>query len=103
MGTNGAISGALNGGTNGTMNYAGYTSPVTFSLSGAAGTTTGVGGPRAGITSVTGSSNSDTITGSAATYNLTAQNAGTQWRLELGVVRKHQRPGRRHVQPGARV
>jgi fibronectin-binding autotransporter adhesin len=74
---NGSVSGNLSGGTNGTMNYAGYTSPVTLSLSGAAGTTTGVGGARAGITSVTGSSNSDTITGSGATYNLTAQNAGT--------------------------
>jgi fibronectin-binding autotransporter adhesin len=73
---NGSISGSLSGGTNGTMNYAGYTSPVTFSLSGAGGTTTGVGGTRSGVRSVSGSGNSDTITGSGATYNLTAQNAG---------------------------
>jgi hypothetical protein len=73
---NGSISGNLNGGANGTMNYAGYASPVTFSLSGAAGTTTGVGGTRTGITSVAGSGTSDTITGSGATYNLTSQNAG---------------------------
>jgi hypothetical protein len=72
----GSISGNLNGGTNGTMSYAGYTSAVTFSLSGAAGTTTGIGGTRSGITSVSGSSNNDTITGSGATYSLTSQNAG---------------------------
>jgi hypothetical protein len=72
----GSISGNLSSGTNGTMNYAGYTSPVSFSLSGAGGTTTGIGGARTGITSVTGSSNGDTITGSGATYNLTAQNVG---------------------------
>src|SRR5207302_5483973 len=52
---NGSITGNLSGGTNGTINYAGYTNPVTFSLSGAAGTTTGVGGTRTGITSVIGS------------------------------------------------
>src|SRR4029077_11269350 len=73
---NGSISGNLNAGTNGMMSYAGYTSPVTASLSGAAGTTTGVGGTRTGIRSIAGSSNSDTITGSGATYNLTSQNAG---------------------------
>jgi len=73
---NGSISGNLSGGTNGMMNYAGYTSPVTVSLSGAGGTTTGVAGTRTGITSVSGSANGDTITGSGATYSLTAQNAG---------------------------
>ncbi|TMH39749.1 MAG: hypothetical protein E6H54_20445 [Betaproteobacteria bacterium] len=78
---NGSITGNLSGGTNGTMNYASYTRPVTFSLSGAAGTTTGIGGTRTGITSVTGSPNSDTITGSGATYNLTAQNAGNSGAL----------------------
>src|SRR5205085_2932277 len=43
---NGSISGDLNAGANGIMNYAGYTGPVSVSLSGAAGTTTGVGGTR---------------------------------------------------------
>jgi hypothetical protein len=72
----GSISGTLNGGTNGAMNYAGYGVAVTVSLSGAAGTTTGVAGTRTGITSFSGSGGSDTITGSGATYDLTSQNGG---------------------------
>jgi hypothetical protein len=77
----GAITGNLSGGANGVMNYAGYTSAVAVSLSGAPGTTTGIGGSRTGITSVTGSSGNDTITGSGATYNLTSQNAGNSGSL----------------------
>jgi hypothetical protein len=72
----GSISGNLNGGASGTMNYGGYGAAVTVSLSGAAGTTTGVGGTRTGVASFSGSGGSDTITGSGATYNLTSQNAG---------------------------
>jgi hypothetical protein len=59
-----------------TISYAGHTGAVIFSLSGAAGTSTGISGTRSGVTTVTGSGNSDTITGSGATYNLTAPNAG---------------------------
>ena len=75
-GADGSISGNLNGGTGSSMDYTGYTSAVTFSVSGAAGSTTGVGGTRTGVTSVIGSSASDVITGSGATYDLTSQNAG---------------------------
>ncbi len=74
---NGSISGNLSAGANGMMNYAGYTGPVMFGLSGAAGSTTGIGGTRTGVSSVTGSGNNDTITGSGATYNLTSQNGGS--------------------------
>jgi hypothetical protein len=72
----GSITGNLNGGTNGTLSYAGYSTNVTISLFGAAGST-GVGGTRSGITFVTGSSNDDAITGAGATYNLTGQNSGS--------------------------
>src|SRR5207244_4085168 len=68
---NGSITGNLNGGTGGTMSYAGYTSAVTFGLAGAANTSTGITGTRTGITSVTGASLAgDSITGTAQTYNL---------------------------------
>ena len=73
---NGSITGSLSGGANGSMNYAGYTTGVSVSLSGAPGSTTGVGGTRSGITTVSGSSHNDTITGAGATYNLTGTNAG---------------------------
>ena len=59
------------------VNYGAYGSPVSFSLSGAAGTSTGIGGTRSGVTTVTGSPNSDTITGGAVTYNLTGVNVGS--------------------------
>jgi fibronectin-binding autotransporter adhesin len=78
---NGSITGNLSGGANGSMNYSGYTGGVSVTLSGAPGSTTGVGGTRGGITSVTGSSNNDTITGAGATYNLTATNAGNSGSL----------------------
>ena len=70
-GANGSVSGALTA-VGGTMNYAGYTTAVTFNVG---GTATGVGSWN-GITKVVGSSNSDTIAGSGATYNLTGANAG---------------------------
>jgi hypothetical protein len=59
-----------------TINYSGYGSPVTVSLSGAAGSSTGIGGTRSGVTSIIGSGNADTIRDGAATYNLTGQDAG---------------------------
>jgi filamentous hemagglutinin family protein len=71
--SSGSVSGNV---TAQSLNYGTYSSPVTLSLSGAAGTTTGIGGTRTGVSGITGSGNSDTITGSGATYNLTAQNAG---------------------------
>jgi filamentous hemagglutinin family protein len=74
---NGSITGNLNGGTNGSVNYAGYSAPVTFNLAGAA---TGMGS-WSNIKSVSGSGGSDTIAGSGATYNLTAQNGGNSGSL----------------------
>ncbi len=71
-GADGSVPGSLSA-VGGTVNYAGYTTAVTFNLGG--GASTGMGG-WTGITSVTGSSNSDTITGSGQTYNLTGANAG---------------------------
>src|SRR6266850_1184062 len=68
----GSVSGAITA-VGGTLNYAGYTTAVSVGLG---GTGTGIGTTWSGITSVTGSSNSDTITGSAQTYNLTGANQG---------------------------
>jgi len=73
MQTSGSVTGNV---TAQTVNYGSYGSAVTFSLSGAAGTSTGIGGTRSGTTVVTGSPNSDAITGSGASYNLTSTNSG---------------------------
>ena len=54
-GADGAISGNLDAGTGGSLNYTGYTTPVNVNLSGAG--TTGVGGSTAGVASITTSSN----------------------------------------------
>ncbi len=74
-GADGSVTGNISA-TGGTLNYVGYTTAVTFDLSDGAGNTTGIGGTWAGITTVTGSSNSDTVTGTGRTYNLTGANAG---------------------------
>jgi len=60
-----------------TVSYSAYGSPVTFSLSGGAGSSTGIGGTRTGVVTVVGSPNSDTITGGAVTFNLTGANVGS--------------------------
>ena len=75
-GADGSITGTLFAGTNGSISYAGYTTPVTFNLGGTG--TTGIGGTWNGVTTitVTGSPNNDTIIGLGQTYNLTALNAG---------------------------
>ncbi len=74
MGTAGSISGTAALGTNGTISYAAYGTPVTFDLNGGAGST-GMAG-WSGVTTATGSANVDTITGAGQTYNLTGANAG---------------------------
>ena len=74
MGTGGKISGGLDGGADGTLNYNSYATPVTLNLSGPG--TTGIGGSWTGITMVTGSSKNDTVNGTGKTYNLSGMNAG---------------------------
>ena len=74
MGSGGSVSGILDGGLNGTLNYSGYTNPVTFNLAGTG--SSGIGTSWSHITSVVGSSNNDTVSGSGTTYNLTGANAG---------------------------
>ncbi|MDD2897939.1 MAG: filamentous hemagglutinin N-terminal domain-containing protein, partial [Desulfuromonadaceae bacterium] len=62
----------------GTLDYsAGSAGPVTFNLSGSNGATTGIGGGWSGITTVTGSGGSDTISGTGKTYTLSGANAGS--------------------------
>jgi hypothetical protein len=74
MGTGGSVTGTLNGGGGGTLNYGSYSTPVTVNLAGAG--TTGVGS-WTGIKTVTGNAaNTNTVTGSGETYNLTELNAG---------------------------
>jgi filamentous hemagglutinin family protein len=75
MGTGGSVSGNLDGGIGGTLNYSSYINPVTLNLGGTA--TTGITtGTWSGITTVTGSSNNDTISGTGKSYNLTAATVG---------------------------
>ncbi|MDD2540354.1 MAG: filamentous hemagglutinin N-terminal domain-containing protein, partial [Desulfuromonadaceae bacterium] len=74
MGSGGSVTGNLNGGLGGTINYSTYTNPVTLNLAGTA--TSGIGGSWSNIATVTGSSNNDTVSGMGKIYNLTAANAG---------------------------
>ncbi len=74
-GANGSVTGSITA-SGGTVNYAGYTTAVTFDLDDGTNTTTGIGGTWTGITTVTGSSNSDTIIGNGQTYNLTGLDQG---------------------------
>jgi filamentous hemagglutinin family protein len=82
IGATGSVSGSITA-AGGTLDYTGHTGAVTFDLANGWGETTGVGTTWSGITTVTGSSNSDTVKGSGATYNLTSANAGnngtTNW------------------------
>ena len=75
MGTGGSVSGNLNGGIGGTLIYSSYINPVTLVLAGT-GTTGIATGTWSGITTVAGSSNNDTVSGTGRTYNLTVANAG---------------------------
>ena len=75
MGIGGSVTGNLDGGIGGTLNYSSYTIPVTLNLAGT-GTTGITTGTWSGITTVTGSSNNDTISGTGKTYNLTALGVG---------------------------
>lgn len=69
MGTGGNVTGSLNGGTSGTLNYAGYATPVVLNLAGTG--TTGIGGTWSGITTVTGNTvNSNTVIGLNKNYHL---------------------------------
>jgi hypothetical protein len=81
-GAAGSVSGSI-AAVGGTLDYTGHTGAVTFDLANGSGETTGVGATWSGITTVTGSSNSDTMKGSGATYNLTSASAGndgtTNW------------------------
>ncbi|MDD2899079.1 MAG: hypothetical protein PHI31_10235, partial [Desulfuromonadaceae bacterium] len=76
MGSDGTITGNLDGGSNAALDYGSYATPVTVNLTTQTGS--GIGGTWSGITTVTGSAHSsDTITGSNQTFNLTGVNAGT--------------------------
>jgi filamentous hemagglutinin family protein len=75
MGTGGSVSGNLDGGIGGTLIYNSYINPVTLVLAGT-GTTGIATGTWSGITTVAGSSNNDTVSGTGRTYNLTAAGAG---------------------------
>ena len=59
-----------------TLNYGSYATPVTFNASDASGGTTGIGTTWTGVTTVTGSGNSDTVTGANQAWHLTGVNAG---------------------------
>ncbi|EIL89600.1 hypothetical protein, partial [Rhodanobacter spathiphylli] len=61
FGTSGSVTGNI---TAQTLNYTNYGTAVTFDLGNGAGATSGMGGTWTGVTTVTGSGNSDTITGS---------------------------------------
>jgi hypothetical protein len=80
-GTDGSVSGNITA-SGGTLNYAGYTTAITFDLGDGAGVTTGIGGTWSGITTLTGSSNSDTVKGSGNTYTL----AGTAGGSSAGIT-----------------
>ncbi len=75
IGAAGSVSGSITS-VGGTLDYTDHTGAVTFDLANGSGETTGIGTTWTGITRVTGSSNSDTVKGSGATYNLTAANEG---------------------------
>jgi filamentous hemagglutinin family protein len=81
-GAAGSVSGSI-AAVGGTLDYTNHSGAVSFDLANSSGETTGVGMTWSGITTVTGSSNSDTVKGSGATYNLTSASAGnngtTNW------------------------
>src|SRR5207302_3385511 len=72
----GSVTGNIVSTNPGSISYAGYTSAVTFELSGAANQSTGITGTWNGLTTATGSSNNDTIKGTNQTYTITGANAG---------------------------
>src|SRR5690606_2472127 len=65
--TSGSVTGDV---TADVLDYSGYGSAVTFDLANGAGATTGIGGTWSGVTAVTGSGNSDTLTAGAVTLTL---------------------------------
>src|SRR5690606_20180936 len=66
-----AVSGSVTGDvTADVLDYSGYGSAVTFDLANGAGASTGIGGTWSGVTAVTGSGNSDTLTAGAVTLTL---------------------------------
>ena len=73
FGTNGSLSGDV---TAAMLDYGSYGSAVSFDLSAAAGTTTGIGGSWSGVTAVIGSGHADTVAGSGQTYSLTGSATG---------------------------
>jgi len=72
FGTSGSVAGNV---TAKTLDYSSYASAVTFNVQG--NSAVGIGGTWSGVSTVTGSANTDTITGSSATYTLTGLNAGS--------------------------
>src|SRR5207302_1619044 len=72
----GSVTGNIVSTNPGSINYAGYTSAVTFELSGTANQSTGIAGTWNGLTTATGSSNSDTIKGANQSYTITGADAG---------------------------
>ena len=72
MGTAGTITGTV---STATLDYGNYGVAVTYKLGGLAAST-GITGTNSGVTTITGSGQSDTISGTNATYSLTGANAG---------------------------
>jgi hypothetical protein len=72
-----SVSGTIQGGGSGSLDYSAYPSDVTVNLQTA--TATGVGGTIAGIRSLTGGSGNSTLVGAdvASLWNVTALNTGT--------------------------
>ena len=83
-GADGDISGNLDAGSNGSLDYSGYTTPVNVNLSGAG--TTGVGGTTSGIAAVTASSNLGVSGNAAGTLTITTTGAGTSTTLGATTV-----------------
>ena len=79
-GVDGSLSGNLAAGTNGTLDYAGYTTPVNVNLSGAG--TTGVGGSVSGVGAI--SANSDLGVSGTSGSSLSVATSGTGVTTTLG-------------------
>src|SRR5687767_15945613 len=69
IGAAGSITGAITA-TGGTVSYATRTGAATFDLANTSGASTGIGTTWSGITTVTGSGNTDTMKGGAVTFTL---------------------------------
>ncbi|WP_449423657.1 hypothetical protein, partial [Rhodanobacter lindaniclasticus] len=84
VGADGDISGNLDGGSDGSLDYTGYTTPVAVNLSGTG--TTGVGGTASGIAAITASSNLDVQGNVGGMLTITTTGAGTTTTLGATTV-----------------